>query len=170
MNKKAILLLATLLITASMTTLETTARYRSHASAYDMARVARPVIRVEQGDPFVAQSTIVPGQTLLYDFSIANSVTGQSASDVCQSYWLEISADEPYHDRFDYALFTTGGGEGRQAITPDAAGRFPGVAAMDTSPTSHPYQLEVTLPDDAGLPAADTPVQLEILVVATQID
>ena len=168
MNKKAILLLATLILTASMTTLETTARYRSSVVVSDQARVARPVIRIVPDADFEDQAVIEPGQTLLYDFSVTNTAADLIVSEVCQTYWLDIL--EPVsEDRLAFALFAVMDGA-RHEVSSDSEGRYPGIATMGAVSQTHAYQLEVSLPIETELPDVACPVHLDIQVTAWQID
>ena len=169
MNKKAIILLAMMILMASMTTLETTARYRSAVVMSDRARVARPIIRMIPEDDFPQESDIYPGQTIVYGFAITNASVEWGVSEVSQTYRMEIVSDPVPEDRLNFTLFNTTGGI-REPIFPDANGCFQGFSTLGTVSQTHSYQLEVSLPIEAGLPDVECPVHLDIRLTALQAD
>lgn len=169
MNKSIVWFLVVLLImTTSLTTLESTARFKTTIRSRDVARVARPVIDVTIPNAPADLGQIQPGETKTLDFYIQNESAEYGVSEVSLAYWLQLEPVNQTPSSLQYSLYYFDSNEIAHPITPDGNGQYAGYQEMDTHPQSHHYQLAVTLPLDSILPAEDQLVRIEIQLTAMQ--
>jgi len=170
MNKTAFcLLIAVLVPSISLCTLESTARYRQTVDAYDTARVARPAVQLCVDTDPAELAAIRPGESGIFEFSVANE-DAQSPSEVCMAYWLDVTLNGPAGGMLTIALFYLDEQGQPHPLVPDADGRYAGWQPFGLTPSIHAYRLVFTLPAESEAPAEPADVSIDVVVTAVQTD
>lgn len=171
MNRTAFcLLLASLCMTASLTTIESTARFKTTAASRDQARIAHPSIKISASSATSDLGLIQPGETKTFDFFIINESVDSEVSEVALDYWLLFMQIGEVSPSLQFTLFYLDDNQVAYPVTPDGNGQFDGYAHFDTVIQTHCYRLHVTLPINATLPEASQAVQIDIHLTAIQTD
>ena len=168
MNKTAFcLLMAVLVPSISICTLESTARYRRTVGAHDAARVARPAIQMHAMTDPTELTAIRPGESGVFEFSVANG-DSDGASEVSQTYWLEISLSGAASGMLTNALFFLDEQGQPQPLIPDEGGRYGGWQSLGLLPATHFFRLVFTLPAESEPPSEPADVSIDVIVTAFQ--
>lgn len=171
MNRTAFwLLLVSLFMTTSLTTIDSTAHFKSSVSAKDQASVARPVIQINALSDPSDLGLIFPGETKIYNFTVQNESSENGVSEVDLTYWLHVIPSAEVSPPLILALYYVDENRVLYPIMPDENGRYDGYLHMDTLSQSHHYQLHMTLPAGFIRPLTDQPIQMDIQMTAMQSD